>query len=184
MPYKGVDLILQAMRSSSALGACELRVVGDGPQRGYLEGLTREYGLASRVCFTGWVDHRHLAQEFAQAQAFVFPSLREFGGGVVVEAMASGLPAVVVDYGGPGELLTPDAGVLLRLAPRAELVPRLQQAMELLAGDASLCRALGQAAAERVRSELTWPAKAGRIVGFYRQVLASSGKASDREKTS
>ena len=33
--------------------------------------------------------------------------------------------------------------------------------MELLAGDASLCRALGQAAAERVRSELTWPAKAG-----------------------
>jgi glycosyltransferase involved in cell wall biosynthesis len=172
VPYKGADLILQAMRASAALRSCELRVVGDGPHRAHLEGLAREYGLASNVCFAGWVDQRVVAREFAGCQAFVFPSLREFGGGVVVEAMASGLPSIVVDYGGPGELVTPGCGVLLPLAPREELVTRLRGAMERLALDRPLCRALGGAAAERVRAEFTWPAKAARVVGIYRQVLA------------
>jgi glycosyltransferase involved in cell wall biosynthesis len=171
VPYKGVDLILQAMRSSAVLGSCELRVVGDGPQRAYLEGLAREYGLTKNVCFTGWIAHTSLAREFAAAQAFVFPSLREFGGGVVVEAMASGLPSIVVDYGGPAELVTPSCGVLLPLGPRNELVPQLQQAMEQLAGDPPLCRNFGRAAVERVRAEFTWPAKAARLLDFYHQIL-------------
>jgi glycosyltransferase involved in cell wall biosynthesis len=160
------------MRSSAALRSCELRVVGDGPHRPHLEGLARAYGLASNVHFAGWVDQRVVAQEFAGCQAFVFPSLREFGGGVVVEAMASGLPSVVVDYGGPGELVTPECGVLLPLAPREELVARLRGAMERLAHDWALCRTLGRAAVGRVRAEFTWAAKAARVVGIYRQVLA------------
>jgi glycosyltransferase involved in cell wall biosynthesis len=171
VPYKGTDLILQAMRSSSALASCELRLVGDGPFRPHLERLVQEYGLEANVHFTGWVDNRSLSQEFAAAQAFVFPSLREFGGGVVVEAMASGLPSVVVNYGGPGELVTPSCGVLLPLAPRHDLVPRLRQAMEQLADNPMLCRSFGQAAVERVRTEFIWPAKAARIVEFYHQIL-------------
>jgi GT2 family glycosyltransferase/glycosyltransferase involved in cell wall biosynthesis len=171
VPYKGADLILQAMRSSTALASCELHLVGDGPFRNSLEGLVREYGLEGNVRFTGWIDHRSLCQEFARAQAFVFPSLREFGGGVVLEAMASALPSVVVDYGGPGELVTPSCGVLLPLGPRTDLVARLRQAMEQLVEDPTLCRTLGRQAVERVRTEFTWPVKAARVIDFYREVL-------------
>jgi GT2 family glycosyltransferase/glycosyltransferase involved in cell wall biosynthesis len=179
VPYKGVDLVLQAMHSSPAMSCCELRIVGDGPARASLENLVREYGLGARVQFTGWVDHRSLAQEFGAAQAFVFPSLREFGGGVVVEAMASGLPSVVVDYGGPGELVTPGCGVLLPLVGREELVGRLRASMERLVADPDLCRSLARAAVERVRAEFTWPAKAARLVEMYHQVLdrAPAGSA-------
>lgn len=171
VPYKGADLILQAMRSSATLARCELRIVGDGPFRPHLESLVREYGLEANVHFTGWIDHRGLSREFGAAQVFVFPSLREFGGGVVVEALASGLPAVVVDYGGPGELVTPACGILLPLLPRTDLIPRLRQAMEDLVDNPPLCRTLSQAAVERVRTEFTWPAKAARVVEFYRLVL-------------
>lgn len=174
VPYKGVDLILQAMQSSALLRRCELLVVGDGPHRPDLEELARKSGLESNVHFRGWIDHRSLAQEFASAQAFAFPSLREFGGAVVVEALANGLPCIVVDYGGPGELVTPASGILLPLLPRAELVPLLRQAMEQLAGDPLLCRVLAKAAVERVRAEFTWQAKAARVVGFYQQVLGRS----------
>jgi glycosyltransferase involved in cell wall biosynthesis len=172
VPYKGVDLTLEAMRGSAVLRACELCVVGDGPQRPHLEALVKEYGLGSSVSFLGWVDQKRLGQEFARSQAFVFPSLREFGGGVVLEALASALPAVVVDYGGPGELVTPDCGVLLAMEPRDKLVPRLRAAMEELAGDSERCRSLGRAACRRVRDEFTWDTKAARIVDMYRQVLA------------
>ena len=166
-----MDLIIEAMRSSAVLGSCELRMVGDGPHRSHLESLAREYGLTNKVCFTGWMAHAALAEEFAAAQVFVFPSLREFGGGVVVEAMASGLPSIVVDYGGPSELVTPTSGVLLPLKPRTELVQHLRQAMEQMVADPDLCRSLGQAAAERVRAEFTWPAKATRLVDFYHQIV-------------
>jgi glycosyltransferase involved in cell wall biosynthesis len=176
VPYKGVDLILEAMNGSEALRACELRVVGDGPERARLEDLTRRYGLEGNVSFAGWVDQQSLAREFASSQVFAFPSLREFGGGVVLEALASGLPAIVVDYGGPGELVTPGCGTLLAMKPRAELVPQLRRAMQELAGDPDRCRALGRAACQRVRDEFTWSAKAARVVEMYRQILARKGR--------
>jgi glycosyltransferase involved in cell wall biosynthesis len=133
VPYKGADLTLEAIRDSEALRRCEFRIAGDGPQRPHLEALVKEWHLEDCVKLLGWTDQTQLAEEFRRAQAFAFPSLREFGGGVVVEAMASALPAIIVDYGGPAELVTPESGVLLPMAPRAELVPRLRQAMEALA---------------------------------------------------
>ena len=95
----------------------ELHVIGDGPYRATLERQVSEYGLSSIVTFTGWVEHTKLQSHLGRAHAFVFPSLREFGGGVVVEAMASGLPSIVVNYGGPGELVTDKCGIRLPMAP-------------------------------------------------------------------
>jgi glycosyltransferase involved in cell wall biosynthesis len=177
VPYKGVDLTLEAMHRSAALKACEFCIIGDGPHRAHLETLTRQYGLEANVRFLGWVEQTRLRQEFARSQAFVFPSLREFGGGVALEALASGLPAIIVDYGGPAELVTPDCGILLPMAPRGELVPRLQAAMEALAGDADRCRRLSQAACARVRAEFTWTTKAARLVEMYREILSGKGES-------
>lgn len=171
VPYKGMDLIVEAMGRSAALKPCELVIFGDGPQRPVLETLIQKYRLASNVHLAGWVDQRRLGQELRQAQVFVFPSLREFGGGVVLEALACGLPAVIVNYGGPAELVTPDSGILLPMVPREALIGQLQRAMEELAADPGRCRALGNRACQRVREEFTWSAKAEKIVQFYRQTL-------------
>jgi glycosyltransferase involved in cell wall biosynthesis len=177
VPYKGVDLVLEAMGSSAALKACELLIVGDGPERGRLETLIKQQRLENNVQLLGHVDQRRLSQEFARSQVFAFPSVREFGGGVVLEALASGLPAIIVDYGGPAELVTPECGILLPLRPRAELVESLRQAMEALARDPEHCRAMGAAACRRVREEFVWSTKAARIVDFYRQILGHNSIA-------
>jgi glycosyltransferase involved in cell wall biosynthesis len=171
VPYKGADLIVEAMSCSRALRRCNLVIVGDGPQRGPLTELVQKHGLQDNVRIAGWVDQPQLARELGTAQSFVFPSLREFGGGVVLEALAKGLPSVVADYGGPAELVTPDCGVLLPMRPRGELVESLRQAMEGLASDPARCRAMGAAACRKVREEFTWEVKAGRIVEMYRETL-------------
>ena len=180
VPYKGVDLTLEAMGRSEALKGCELLIIGDGPQRPALEALAQHLGLNANVQFLGWVDQRRLAIEVGRSQVFVFPSLREFGGGVVLEAMASGLPPIVVNYGGPGELVRPDCGILLPMQAREPLVEALRQAMEELAGDPACCRAMGLAASRRVRQEFTWPKKAARLVDIYRQVLGGERRAEAR----
>lgn len=171
VPYKGMAFILEAMRDSAALRACELHIVGDGPDRERLESLTGEFGLSENVHFRGWLDQPALATELGRSQVFVFPSLREFGGGVVLEAFGRGLPAIVADYGGPGELVTPECGIALPLAPAAELVCALRSAMEQLASDPPRCRRLGQHACRKVRQEFTWETKAARIVEIYNEVI-------------
>jgi glycosyltransferase involved in cell wall biosynthesis len=172
VPYKGTALILEALARSPQLRRdAELIVIGEGPERSELERRTSELGLTSTVKFTGSIEHTRLRDELARAQAFVFPSLREFGGGVVLEAMASGLPPIVVDYGGPGELVTDDCGIRLPMAPREELVPQLAVAMEALVSDPDRCRRMSHACTDRVRREFTWPVKAEQIVAIYHDLL-------------
>ena len=144
VPYKGMAFILEAMRDSPTLRRCQLRIVGEGPEQTRLETLVREFDLSGNVRFLGWLGQRTLAGELGRCQAFVFPSLREFGGGVALEALAKGLPCIVADYGGPGELVTSECGIPLPMAPAAELVSSLRRAMEELAGNPALCRELGK----------------------------------------
>lgn len=82
----------------------ELVIVGDGP---YLEEMRRELrGLPAH--FTGVLEGEELAQAYASADIFVFPSATDTFGNVVLEAQASGLPAIVSDLGGPQENIRPD----------------------------------------------------------------------------
>ena len=73
--------------------------VGEGP---FLEELKRK---VPQGIFTGVLHGEELAQAYASADLFVFPSTTDTYGNVVVEAMASGLPVVVSNQGGPAELL-------------------------------------------------------------------------------
>jgi glycosyltransferase involved in cell wall biosynthesis len=175
VPYKGFDLILQAMAQSNDLRRdAELLVIGDGPSRAALETQASELGLASIVTFAGWIEHAKLQEHLRGSQVFVFPSLREFGGGVVVEAMACGLPPIVVDYGGPSEIASDDCGICLPMSPRKELVDRLSEAMMALLHDPERCRRISSAGIERVREHFTWPKKAALIVAIYHDMLGLS----------
>jgi glycosyltransferase involved in cell wall biosynthesis len=171
VPYKGTDMVLDAMAESEILRQCELTVVGDGPQRQTLEEQVSRLDLVGNVRLLGWKSQSELSAELREAQVFVFPSLREFGGGAVLEAMASGLPCVIADYGGPAELVDSSCGILLPLTPRAEMVSNLRHAMEHLVNDPAHCKTLSKNGIEKVRSHFTWSAKAKKIVGIYRCVI-------------
>lgn len=173
VPYKGTDMVLEAMGGSELLKTCELVVVGDGPQRQALEAQVKALGLESSVRLVGWKSQMELAEELRQAHVFAFPSLREFGGGVVLEAMACGLPCVIADYGGPAELVDASCGILLPLLPRADLVVQLRSAMESLVRDPDKCKAMSTCGKERVRADFTWSAKASTIRSIYQEVLRS-----------
>ena len=158
VPYKGFDLILQAMAQSTDLRRdTELVIIGDGPSRAALEAQASELGLSSIVTFAGWVEHAKLQEHLRGAQVFAFPSLREFGGGVVVEAMACGLPPIVVNYGGPGEITSDECAIRLPMAPRKELVNRLSEAMTTLLHDPERCQRMSSAGLERARCLFSWP---------------------------
>jgi glycosyltransferase involved in cell wall biosynthesis len=169
---KGFDLVLEAVAGSATLRGCRVVIVGDGPERTRLESYKQQEKLTG-VEFSGWLEQSAVGRMLASSQLLAFPSLKEFGGGVVIEAMAAGVVPVVVDYGGPGELVG-DAGVRLPLRPRQELVSSLRRKLEELIANPDECRRLGKAAVDRIGRDFTWAAKAEKVVNIYRDVLAGS----------
>lgn len=107
-----------------------LAVVGDGPYRDEMQ------TLLPKAIFTGVLKGEVLSQAYASADVFVFPSTTDTFGNVILEAMASGLPVVVSDVGGPRELVTHSRQG--RVARGRDLAHWCDTLTEMLASPASL----------------------------------------------
>jgi len=179
VPYKCPDVVLEAFAAGRTLGRHRLIFAGDGPMRAELEARAGELGIADRVRFYGRVTQAAVGELMRRADVFVFPSIRELGAGVVVEAMASGLACVVVDYGAPGELIDDATGVKVGLAPKQELVEGFAAALDELAADRPAIRLMGAAAHEHALLHYSWDAKARKVVDVYRWVLGQTQQRPD-----
>jgi glycosyltransferase involved in cell wall biosynthesis len=101
-----------------------LSVVGEGP---YLTEFRRRLPKGSAV-FTGFLSGEALQRAYASADIFVFPSSTDTFGNVVLEAQASGLPAIVSDRGGPRELIEHGvSGLITRAKDAASLLDAMRQ---------------------------------------------------------
>ena len=105
-PWKGVFLCLHSL---ALLPGWRLVVCGSGIDRPRMEHLARSLGVDDRVEWLGWLSQKQVLRRMAEADVFLFPSLREEAGAVVAEACAVGLPVVCLDRGGP-PLLTGSSG--------------------------------------------------------------------------
>lgn len=169
--YKGADMLLEAAAPVIRHGGLTLDVVGDGPQLPELRERIRQEGIESGVKLHGWVEHAQVADFLAGHDVLTFPSIREFGGGVVLEAMAMGLVPVVVNYGGPGELATEGTGFLIPLGNRSQIIDRLRTTLRHIVSDPSQLGQKSRAAIQRIHHHFTWEAKARQILEVYRWVL-------------
>ena len=96
IPQKGTDLVIRALAVYRRhFGPCALWVIGEGPERESLVQLSRRLGVEDMVTFLGTVDHQVLKGAFQACQAFVFPTLQDLIGRVVVEALSAGTPVIV-----------------------------------------------------------------------------------------
>lgn len=142
---KNLPMLAGVFRELCALrGGVHLVVVGGGP---YLEEMRAELA-GYPATFTGPLHGEELAAAYASADVFVFPSVRDTCGTAVMEALASGLPVVVTDQGGPQDHVQPGRTGLV--VPGGE--PRhFLRALATLADDPARLPAMRRAARESVR---------------------------------
>lgn len=171
VPYKGPDMLLTAAAPLLRNGRLVLDIVGDGPMRGELEALAAELGVTRAVRFHGNLPHHEVQEVLVQAHLLTFPSIREFGGGVVLEAMALGVVPLVVNYAGPADLVTPETGYMIPLGTRPEIIDALARQLEALARDRTALVPMAAAARRRVEEDFTWDSKAEQMVDLYRALL-------------
>lgn len=94
--------ILDLLEATRQLRHVRFAFVGDGPMRGQLERLFP----ADRTVFTGYLRGEPLAEAFASADVFAFPSDTDTFAQVVLQAMASGVPPVVAAGTAPAQFVT------------------------------------------------------------------------------
>ena len=176
---KGVDMLIAAAAPLVRSGELHLDIIGDGPERGRLQQMLQSENISAGVSLDGWVPHAELGARLCKSDLFVFPSIREFGGGVVLEAMALGIPAVVLDHGGPPELVPPGTGYVLPMTTRDDIVSRLRQLLTELKQDPAQIHRAGELAQAHVREYYTWEAKAAQIHEVYRWVLGHRSSKPD-----
>ena len=160
IPLKACDIALKGAAELLRAGRAHFTVVGDGAERAHLAELTRSLGIEQAVTFTGWLSTADTMAELQRADALVFPSLREFGGAVVFEALALGVVPIVADFGGPGDIVTPEVGYKVPLTNEHDMTERVARTLKRLDEDRDHLQLLSRQGVAYAHEHLTWDGKA------------------------
>lgn len=164
-PEKGVHVAIDAMRRVMGDPAAGRRVcfalAGDGPD----EQRCRDTAPAG-TWFAGALAGAELSAFFASADAFVFPSLTETFGNVVLEAMSSGVPVVAPDRGATLELANDETALTFRANDAESLAQRVRR----LRDDPALLRDTRARGLEVARAR-TWDAVWDTLLSDYVDAL-------------
>jgi glycosyltransferase involved in cell wall biosynthesis len=176
VPRKACDLALRGAAQLLLNDLARFVVVGDGPERGRLEELATSLGIENSVTFCGWLKHSEALSRLRSADVFVFPSVRDFGGGVVFEALAAGAVPIVVDFGGPGDIIHPEVGYKVPFTNESDVVLAIEKILANLAGNRDVLNRLQQQGMSYAEKYLTWDAKARDTTRVLNWVLGRSSK--------
>jgi glycosyltransferase involved in cell wall biosynthesis len=165
---KSLDFLLRAFaRIVTQRPQARLLLVGKGPHERRLRRMTRKLDLDERVIFTGPIPHDEVPHYAAAADLFVFPSMTETQGLVLVEAMAAGTPAVAVEAPSSVDVLAEGGGLLVPAQESA-----FAEAVLALLADEMRRRAMGAQAA-RAAQRYTIPATTARLLTVYQAAIAA-----------
>jgi glycosyltransferase involved in cell wall biosynthesis len=172
---KGVRELVEAFADVTArIGKARLVIVGDGPERTWIEERRHASGLNGSLELLGALPHPRIADVLNEASLLCLPSRGEPFGMVALEAMASGRAVVAYDVGGPRYLIDHGrGGYLVRPDDRDGLADSLVQ----LLGDRRRLEEMGRYNRRKVEAELSWERVLDALEEIYAAALGRPSSA-------
>lgn len=172
VPYKCADLVIESISKleEAIRSQINLIIVGEGSEKPNLQTKVQELNLDKQVDFVGWVSQQKTLNYYREADIFCFPSIREFGGAVVMEAMACGLPCIVVNNGGIGEYVTEKTGFKIEPVSPEYITQELTNKIKILVENENLRKSMSAKSIERAQ-EFEWERKAKTIIEIYKEMI-------------
>ncbi|MCX6722139.1 MAG: glycosyltransferase [Candidatus Staskawiczbacteria bacterium] len=169
---KGFDLAIRAFKifSEKAYNA-KFTIVGDGPELKKIENLIYDLNIKDRVVLEKWMPREKLFEKMAGCDVFLFASLRDGGGNVVVEAMAAGKPVICFDIAGPGFHIDEKCGIKIRPDSPEQSIKDMASALAKLYSNKELRVKLGAGARKKAEKEYDWDKLGNRLNEIYKKVL-------------
>lgn len=175
---KGARDLVQALAQCRDL-PLHVDIVGDGPDRQACEALAGKLAIGNRITFHGRQPRSEVERLYHEADIFVFPSYREPGGNVALEAMAHSLPLIVCDRGGPGAATNESCAIRLSVNSPAALAEDIAVALRRLTLDKALRLTMGQASYRHVKHTGLWEQRIGRVNALFAELAPQASATSD-----
>jgi len=168
---KGVDMLLQAVSRLKRRGIpVALTLVGDVPARNDWERQTRLLKLGNAVRFTGALAREDVQRTMRACHVFCLPSVRESGGAVLLEAMATARPVIALDHGGPAELVDDAVGRAIPLQNPEQVIGDLERTLAEITASPADWAERGTRGRARVERRYTWESKIAAAEALYEQL--------------
>ena len=163
--WKGLHLGLKAFSQfHKEHPNSRLTVVGSGSDADWLHQLAEDLSVNQAIDWIPWMEQAQVMQSYGEHDVFLFPSLHDSSGNVVLESLARRLPLVCLDLGGPGVLVDESCGRVVATSGKdeGEVVRSLAVQLKHLADDPELLQQLREGAITRA-SEYQWAELVNRV---------------------
>jgi glycosyltransferase involved in cell wall biosynthesis len=181
--WKGFGLVIRSFsRFAAKHPGAELAIAGDGPEFPRLKALVHEFGVENKVRFERWLPRQEVISRMRASDVFLYGSLREGGGAIVVEAMAAGLPVVCLDLSGPAIHVADGCGIKIKAETYEQVVADMAAALERLYTGPELRRRMGTEARKRAEQVYHWDRQGERLLSIYQTALNPDSAANHAEE--
>ena len=160
--WKGAHLAVRAVAKAVAQGVpVEFTLLGKGPYEAELRRVAAEAGLTDSIRWVSQMPQQQLFALYKSMHCFLFPSLHDSSGNVVLEAQAYGLPVICLDIGGPATLVAPGTSLVVAAHRQGELgvVKGLADSLGKLAADEDGRVAMARAAISHACIGMSWESR-------------------------
>lgn len=172
LTIKGFSLAIKAFKIfSDKVSDTEFTIIGNGTEFSHLQSLVFKLKIQEKVQFKKWMPREQFLKELTDCDVFLFPSLRDGGGQVIIEAMAAGKPVICLGIAGPGWHIKEGCGI--KVVPRSpkQAIQDIANALEHLIKDRELRYQMGRAARKRAKEVYHWDRLGDHLLKIYQEVL-------------
>lgn len=167
---KGHDLLFDALERLPKELEYECRILGAGPNKRNIERRLKSSELHEHVLLKGAIPFAKMTEEYQKADVFVFPSLRESSGAVLLEAMSNGLPVITINKFGGAMILNQETGWLYEGTTKEEYIENLKNALTECIKNPEEVKRRGKKAREQAK-EHTWTKRLLYYQSVYESLL-------------
>lgn len=177
--WKGIFTLLDAFDEvARAVPECTLEIWGDGKEVEAVRQRVADSAFSDRIRLEGRAPRDKVAEIMRSHAVYCMPSYGEPFGMTILEAMASGVPVVTTNVGGPAYLVREDGG---RVVPMRD-GPALAAALKEILSNPDLQRSMGAYNRRRIEQEFDWSRSLDRMESVYERVLDERACPSPRGK--
>ena len=168
---KGLDFLFDALMTIPQETRYQVKVVGDGPELVHLRKRCKDnLNLSEHVHCMGSIPYMEMEKEYAGADVFIMPSIRETTGTVLLEAMSKGIPVITINKFGGATLFDKETGWLYEGNTKEEYIENLKKAiLECIANPDEVTRR-GKKARKKAE-KYTWQEKNKKYQAIYEELL-------------
>jgi glycosyltransferase involved in cell wall biosynthesis len=168
--HKALHLLLQALAQLPESTKYTLHILGKGPLEKKWRNLADRLGISEHVKWLGWLPHEEATDQFDWADVFVFTSLRDTTGTVILEALSHGIPVICLNHQGAADMVTEDCGIKVAVTSPADVVRGIRNAVIQLHDDKKKRILLSRGALVRAKDFL-WEKQAENITAIYNNIV-------------